>query len=201
MGRIKTNKEYTIKLIHPEFGEYYLYYIRNNSYGNGISYIFTKNLNKVLTWKTIKYVEEEMKSIKDRLSNVTGDILLSFGENVNEELKPRLIYSRKKYFFKVSFATSHALMEEAQNNINSLNISLLTDSELIFETIKNGMHFEKEFSKIIKNLDSQISKYRTEYFFLEKSKTNGVFVDIVDASYNFRFLKLKNLNNLSDNEQ
>lgn len=209
MGRIKTNKEYSIKLIHPEFGEYYLNYIRDNNqycYGYaknkiGYSYIFTKNLNKVTTWKNAKTIESTINLIKDSLCNGTCEILLSLGKEVKEEIIDKLICSRKKYYFRILFATSQPLIDEAKKNINSLNISLLRDSELIMEAIKNGGHIEKDFSKQIKKLDSQVSKYRTDYLFLEEAEKSGVLLDIVDASYGFRFLKLKNLKNLNNESE
>lgn len=200
MGRTKTYKEYTIKLIHPEFGEHYLYYIRNN-YGAGKidhSYIFTKNLNKVTKWKTFKYVESEMEGIKKRLTDNKCNILLDFGSEVKEELIPIMIYSRKKYYFDIKFAASQKLIDTATNNITALNISLLNDSNMITEAIKNCNHVEKDFIKIIKKFQQQIVDYRTDYYFLEKCKNNGVIIDIVDASYGFRLTKLKTLKLFSE---
>lgn len=204
MGRRKLNKEYSVKLTHSEFGDYYLGYVRNTynyRYLNNITYIFTKNLNKVTTWKNNNYASKIISNITEGLNKNTCEVLLSFGTDVKDELKDRLICSRKKYYFKISFATSQLLINEAEKNIKSLDVSLINDCESMLETFKKGGHIDKDFSKKIKKLDLQVSSYRNDYYFLQKVKKNDVLLDVIDASYGFRTLKLKTLNNINSESE
>lgn len=202
MARKKILKDYTIKITHPEFGEYYLNYIRNN-YGYSstidVSYLFTKNLNKVKTWKTTKSIESEIKFMQERLVKNRGEILLIFGSDVDDELKTRMVVSCKRYYFKITSFVDKIKINAAKNNISLLDSTLISDSELITEGIKNGDHIiDKTFVKKIKQLQSDISNYKEDYLYLEKNKDVDVTVDIADASYGFRLLKLKNLRKVKD---
>ncbi|MEI7847944.1 MAG: hypothetical protein WCK35_19240, partial [Chloroflexota bacterium] len=78
--------------------------------------------------------------------------------------------------------------------------SLINDSELITESIRNFKHIEQNFLKTIRNFEQQIVSYRKDYYFLEKCKTNCIIIDIIDASYGFRLTKLKTLKLFSETE-
>ena len=38
MSRIKSNKEYALKLTHPEFGDFYLSHVQKYSFGNKLDH-------------------------------------------------------------------------------------------------------------------------------------------------------------------
>ena len=136
MSKLKTNKEYAIKLTHPEFGDYYFSYDRwNIKYRN---YIFTKSLKKVMTWKTIKFAEKQINLLLSNLNSGKGKVLLSFIDCFDDNIKSLIITSRKKNFYV----------------INSVN-------------------------------------YKTQI-----NQDVDVYLDIIDASFGFRLLKLKELKNL-----
>lgn len=63
--RRKTTKEYAIRLVHPELGEWYYHYNNNNYQCN--TFFFTQDLNKVITWKTLKFVEKEIQDITENI--------------------------------------------------------------------------------------------------------------------------------------
>lgn len=200
MTRCKINKEYAIKITHPEFGEYYFSYTNNNGYysnHNNLSYIFTKNLNKVTTWKTIKYAEKEIFQIMENINKYRSNIKLLIGTEVNEEIKSRLILSRKKYYFIVNSVSSQSIIDRS----NRLNETILEDSKNITESIKKNSHIDKNFMEILKKFEKDINSFREDYNFLQKIKTNDVNLDIVDASYGFRRLKLKTLNMFQDDNE
>ena len=182
-GRAKSHKDFTIKLNHPEMGDFYYHYHNNGGYYSGHSghrqtYYFTQNLNKVTTWKTSKYAETQIKEIFDTLQKNEGHILLEFGEEPNEELKGKLTISRKKYYFTVKSIMSKHLIKTAKDNVDKLNESLVNDSKMITKLIKKNKHIEKDFLSIINKLTTD---------------AEPVFLDIVDASYGFRLLKLRTL--------
>ena len=201
MSRFKSNKEYSIRLTHPEFGEYYFQY-SNYDY----AFIFTKSLNKVAKWKTIDLVEKKIIKIISKIEG-SSKIILPFGKNIDEKYKTDeykdLIYcSMKKYFFIIKNAQSKIQYRISKENIDKLNESLLIDVENIKNLIKNNGHIEKDFMSNITNLTKDIHQYRKDYSIVKKivSKSNPVLLDIIDSSYNFRTLKLKTLNELQIQE-
>jgi hypothetical protein len=212
MARFKTNKEYAIKITHPEFGVYYYshynyvastysYYSNNNS-NSKFNYIFVQDLSKVLTWKSTGFTEKQIVEINTRLHNNSGQILLSLGTEVNQDIKDRAIISKKKYYFEVKAVTSREIAKTAQDDLSRLNVSLLEDCKKITKLIKKNRHvekdFQKEFMKIFKQFDTDINLCRKSYNFLDNSQNVKVFIEMVDASYNFRLLKLRTLNKLQE---
>lgn len=196
MGRRKLIKEYAIRLIHPELGEWYYHYC-NNNYGR-YEFFFTQDLNKVLTWKTLKFTNKEIQvMIKNLEKGNYGahKILLEFGKTPKEELKDKMIISRKKYYYIIkSIPISKFHIENAQNIIDNLDKSLVEDSKNITKILKKNKKSDN-LPILINKLSNDIDRYKKEAFFLEKTTQNsGNYVlDIVDASYNFRLLKLRTL--------
>lgn len=211
MARFKTNKEYAIKITHPEFGVYYYshynyaggYSYNYNNYNNSkVNYIFVQDLSKVLTWKSTGFTQKKLTEINSDLHSNSGKILLSLGTDVKQEIKDRAILSKKKYYFEINAITSREIAKTAQDDLDRLNISLLEDSKNIAKLIKKNKHvekdFQKDFMKIFKQLESDINLCRKSYNFLDNSQNVKVFIEIVDASYNFRLLKLRTLNKLQE---
>jgi hypothetical protein len=203
MARRKTLKEYAIRLNHPEFGDfYYQYNTANSYYSQSNNYYFTQNLSKVETWKTLKFAEAKIKEINERLKNKQAKVLLSFGKEPKEELKSKMIVSRKKYYYPIASITSKVHVERAKENLDRLNESLIKDSRMITRLIKKSKHVEKSFIDIFKKLSNDIDQYRKDHNYLEKNKNcENVFLDIVDASYSFRLLKLKTLRKVQSEDE
>jgi hypothetical protein len=194
MGRRKTNKEYTIRLVHPELGEFYYHYT-NGDWGRN-TYFFTRDLHKVTTWKTVKYVDGEIKKIILNLdAKSKSKILLEFGKDVpKEELLLKMTISRKKYYYPITKVSSRFHIDNAKNTLNKLEETLLNDSKFITKMIKKSRHVEDGFMHIVNKLTNDLNLYRKEYSFLENNKdSEPIYLDIVDASYGFRLLKLKTL--------
>jgi hypothetical protein len=224
MSKIKTNKEYAIKIIHPEFGEFYYSYNGWNRFYR--TYIFTKNLSKVLTWKTNKFAEKQIDLILSNLEMNKGKIFLSLGCEVDDNIKHSAILSRKKYFYPIISAKSKLVINNAIDNIQECGLNLITLKNEI-ESINNFKdnfvikNFESVFNcdKILYNLEdaekyiAEIKNasnilynfYNNSISYIENCKIveddklrsdNEIYLDIVDASYKFRKLKLKNLDNV-----
>lgn len=199
MPRLKTNKEYAIKITHPEFGEYY-YSHYNDGYPT--KYVFVKDLSKVLTWKTKSFVEKQIIEIISNLHSHIGHILLSLGNDIKQELKSKVILSKKKYYYLINAVTSREIIETAQNDLDRLNVTLLEDCINITKLIEKNKHvekeFQKEFIKIFKQLGSDINLCRKSYNLLDNPQNAKVFIEIADASYKFRLLKLRTLNKIKE---
>lgn len=195
MGKRKSTKDYAIRLIHPDIGEYYFNYCDNSN-----NFVFTQTLSRVQTWKTNETLNWQIENIESKLKSQSSRIILSLGKDVSdikEEIKTKLICSMKRYYYPISCIKSKQLIENAKNNIIRLDKSLLPDSELITDMIKHSRQTDKNFISILKTLESDVNLYRKEYAYLQKNKNaEEIFLDIVDASYNFRLLKLKTLKNI-----
>ena len=87
-GKRKSNKEYAIRLVHPEWGDWYYQYTPENYYWgrSNTDPVFTQNLSKVTTWKTTKSVEQKISDIQESL-NKKKKIRLNFGKNVDDNKK------------------------------------------------------------------------------------------------------------------
>lgn len=225
MAKIKTNKEYAIKIFHPEFGEFYYSYDGWNV--SHRTYIFTKNLSKVTTWKTTKFVEKQINLILSKLDSDKGKIFLSLGVNVNADIKNVALLSRKKYFYPITVAKSKINVNDAIENMQHMNLCLIDDSKNVIKSI-NDLNsnvlindFESNFDKEKMFIDLNKAEYCVEKIkeavnILENfyndsiicvnshktienyKKDVDIYLDIVDASYCFRALKLKTLKQISE---
>lgn len=231
MPRIRTSKEFAIKLIHPKFGDFYYSYAGWSD--KGYHYIFVRNLSKVSKWKTEKFTEKQINNMLTSTKNKKCKILLSFGENVDDSLKTLMIESKKKFYFPVSsIASLYSLNKTIEDNIIiESNLKTQSISFLgVFEDLKNNfipnleeylsdstvnqknVNFENQLSYIdilMKNT-SELSHLMKDYISNNKQihntklivddnkKNDGAYLDIVDASYNFRSLKIKTLKILDE---
>ena len=196
------NKKYTIRLTHPKFGSYYYNYKNSDYYGNDTVYTFTQNLSKVTTWKTINCIEKEVLEISSILGANRGKIVLSLGSDVSDEIKNDTIFcSRKRYYHPIFNVKSEILINNAKKTIDRLDSTLKMDSKNITKLIKKNKHLDENFIDILNNLVKDSTLYKKEHNFLEKVKTyDDVYIDIVDASYGFRLLKLKTLKKIQNDE-
>jgi len=173
MSKIKTNKEYTIKIEHPTLGIYYYSYCGFNDKFR--PFVFTKNLSKVQTWKTTKFVEKHIESILSKINQKSGKIYLSLGtepdENLSRELKENSIISRKMNYYiieKTDNIRSKIGLITAEENIKELDVTLIQDSDMIaneYINIKNNFYINKinkisndniNVSEIITNIDNTL---------------------------------------------
>jgi len=200
MGRIKTRKDYAIRLTHPELGEYYYHY--TNDVWSDRKFFFTQNLSKVNTWKTLKYAEKQISTIKEKLDKKLGNkILLELGADIDPTSYPNSFLSRKKYYYPIGSVMSKTHIENAKNNLEKLDETLLADSKMITSLIKKSKHIGKDFMVIFEKMATDLYQYRKDYTFLEQNKNvEPIYLDIVDASYNFRLLKLRTLKTFQTEE-
>ena len=215
MPRFKSHKDYAIKLIHPEFGDFYY------GYNNYKTYIFTKNLKRVTKWKTKKVAEEHIDYIindtkKSSYEYGAHKALLSFGKDIDNDIKDNipannLVYSMKRYYCSVNNLCTKDCIEKAKS-LHEKQIkeakkqieesTLLSDIEFIKQSVIDNKHIEKKFTKNIDKLKKDINEYTKNYNFLKNidNKKEYIMLEIVDASYGFRRLKLKTLKNVESNE-
>ena len=225
MSKIKTNKEYAIKVVHPEFGDFYFSYDGHGGFKK--TYIFTKNLSKVVTWKTSKFAKKQIDLILSYLETDKGKILLSLGEEVDENVKNRTILSRKKHFYPVNLAKSKLRVNDAIINIKGLNSNMIVNSKNLIKSIDNLSknifinnfessfddrkmflnleHTEESIKKIKDSLNVLGKFYNDSIFYVDEHKTIknyeedvDVYLDMVDASNNFRGLKMRTLKKLEE---
>jgi len=198
MPRIKSNKEYAIRLTIPsipELGHYYYSYNNNgDSFASSESrYMFTQDLSKVNKRKTLVRVKNDIIQIQDTLKLDKGEILISFGkkldEDINENVKSKLFLHRGTYYLKINKVFSNYQIENAKKIKNDLDKTLSKDAQYIADIIKNSQHLSKN-----------VNLYRKSYNLIKENEmTMPSTLDIVDASHNFRFLKLKKLAEKNNN--
>lgn len=203
MPRIRTNKQYAISLVHNDLGNFYFNYLNDGGYnGDYKKYMFTKNLNKVHKWKTLSVVEEYIEELVSNLKFNKNKISIQFEKtipNVPIEYESKIENYRGRYYLDINKITSKNIIDKSKTVLENLDETLEMDSFFIYNKIKNCSHTEiDDFDKIIKKLANDIKKYQYNYKRLEENKKmlDNCYLDIVDASYNFRTLKLRNLKSL-----
>lgn len=225
-GRKKTNKEYAIRLVHPELGEFYFSYIKYSdsyrSYNDIISFMFTKDLSKVKKWKTLDIVKNEVMNMPDIIRKSSANsVLLKIDDSVKTG---KVIISRKKYYYsitnigseiyinkfkekieninKIIFDLKKSIKEEKINYNNiKLEIKTKIENDQDIDNIIKGHHVFLEKLNIIKKDINNCKKYQIELNKLNihlNDIENGIKIDIVDASFNFRLKKLKMLNTFQE---
>ena len=209
MPRIKSNKEYAIRLTIPsipELGHYYYSYNNNgDSFASSESrYMFTQDLSKVNKRKTLVRVKNDIIQIQDTLKLDKGEILISFGkkldEDINENVKSKLFLHRGTYYLKINKVFSNYQIENAKKIKNDLDKTLSKDAQYIADIIKNSQHFNKNFIGVVNKLSKNVNLYKKSYNLIKENEmTMPSTLDIVDASHNFRFLKLKKLAEKNNN--
>jgi len=236
MSKIKINNECAIRINHPEFGIFYFSYGGLTEKYN--TFVFTKDISKVQTWKTEKFSEKQINIIISKMECNKGKIYLSLGTKNEYEYTDNIIQSRKKYYYvidSIKNVRSKINLISANKNIETLNITLIEDSkniQNIYNNIKNNFFINKiytlnicddNFDDIlnksnetltslntynekqtdllfkVNNYIEDISLYKKYKNIIEESNNYyGLYLDIIDASYGFRRLKLSTLKSLKD---
>lgn len=205
MPRIRTNKQYAIRLVHKDLGNFYFNYLNDGGYYNDSKkYMFIKDLNKVHKWKTLSVIEEYIEELISNLKSSKNKISIQFGKtmpNVPVEYKDKIENYRGRYYLNINKGViSKHVIEKSERTIKKLDETLENDSFFVYDKIKNSSHVKiTDFDKIVKKLANDIRTYQKSYNELENINKKGseiYYLDIVDASFNFRTLKLRNLKSL-----
>lgn len=193
MGRIKTNKQYSIRLKHVELGDFYYSYTNSRK-----QHIFTKKLKSVAKWKTKSLVERKVNFIVrhkyDKHSIILFIRKLNKDENpifsTNTFTKNRIIY------IYVENIENRKKLEDSFNENLSLHESIKENFDVVGEFFKNELlieNYKNDFKKVFDNLVTNINKYKKNMNILSKNSKQCSVIDIINSSYNFRGVKLKML--------
>jgi len=226
MSRIKSNKEYAIRLTVPEHGEYYFSHVKNTDNFRFRTYVFTNVLSSVTKWKTISAIEEQVFIINKLM--IEGGCKILFQSN---ESNDNTIEIRKKNYYQIDMICSDIFynkisekIEKIKNDIISTENNIKTQKKVIknkyksknYETFNKKLDTvedieiildnNRSFTNLLFNLkcyinDSMKSNVKLEenYKILEKFKMcKGSNIDVVDVSLNFRLIKLKNIKKIYD---
>ena len=195
---LKSNRHYTIRL-RLSFGDYY--FSRAEGYYNS-TYFFTQKLSSVRKWKTVKGASEIIKS----LTNSDGTIVVPLGTDISKlpvDIQNNSYYVAKKYYFRISrlnaIRVDNKYLDKEQEKLfiemNELNISI---KDIINSNPINISFLQTQQYKLIEkaNKYNDISKEKA------KNHINSNFeLSLVDVSFNFRTLKIKNLAEINKEEE
>lgn len=196
MGRFASNKEYAIRITHPEIGGFYF------SYDNWGKYIFTSDLSKVRKWKTLDVVKKQI----DRLINNTnyyndGRSRIRISDfDVPNHLLSNVIHERKQKYYLVKKLVSKSNIRNIEKNMDDIYNVLKPDFKNISDLFQKDkfkeIQYEEDFLKYFNGFLKLLNEYKKNQRILSKQLNNKyetIYIDIVDASFNFRGLKLKKL--------
>lgn len=199
-GRAKTNKEYAIRISHPKMGDFYY------SHYNDRKCMFTQDLSKVSKWKTKRIVEG---IIKDYLISGKYNIVLSLGK-VDVDYIPddkNKYVSRKRLYYNISTVAEKRKILEFNESMelvyDSIKKQLVDFNNLLTDDDFLKKQYEKENRDILNKFVNNINifkKHQNSIIKYTKDLENTFFVDIVNASFNFRTLKIKNLNIINEKD-
>lgn len=193
MPRFKSNKEYALKLCHPEFGDFYF------NYQDKKIYKFTKDLSKVLKWKTSNYIENIISNIENHLNNNSGEILLMFGAEVDDVLKRKLVFERKKYYHHIKFITNHSSLKIAKDEYEKINDIMISNIKEFAKIFKNKIYDKQKFVQARSKFNQNVSIHDKAYNCVQNHNNSvQVIFSVVDASYGFRLLKLRTLRSIQE---
>jgi len=211
MPRVKLIREYAIRLVHPILGIYYYNYTNYNWYNGGSWFMFTQDLSKVSKRKNIKSLEKQISQIteSDLSSDVSFEIhsdkiLLPLGkelkENLDPEIKNKIFHHRNRYYYSIDNIVSKYHIDKAENDFNESNKILSSNIKSIVDMFNDSEYLNDDFIKTIKSLEYNVNVCRDNYNFLKETKKTSkqAQLDIIDASFNFRYLKLKTLGKIKN---
>ena len=190
----KGRKDYAIRLIHPEGVFYYRYHTYTWLFMNDISkgrsgkvhqhiFVFSPEVSsRVRTWKTTKFTEKEIEQMISVLNGGGGRIGLSTG-------------SGKRGYRTTDFTvvTAPHLIKRSQEELDTVT-KLVTEgvnSQILNNALQNKI-IDKKFRDSIGVIQNALCGIDFDALNIK----SRVVLDVVDASYGFRLLKLKKLENL-----
>jgi len=209
MGKIKSNKEYAIRITHPDIGSFYF------NYDNWGKYIFTSNLSKVKKWKTLSCVKDQVHRIvtntNSRSGNTNGHFTFFNCDEINipDKLKHNVRISRKKKFYYVNHLISKEKVKFDEYEMDKVYEPLKEQIIEISKLFKNDTFKDVQFEDDVKNKFKKLTKIINQYkknqgVVIRHMDTKGnekVYIDIVDASFNFRTLKLQKLSGVNTSKK
>lgn len=201
-GRAKSNKEYAIRISNPKVGDFY--YSHYNE--NGRKCMFTQDLSKVSKWKTKKIVEG---IIKDYLIRSNYNLVISLGKVDTDYVptdKNKYVFRKRLYYSIPAVAEKGKIVEvnESMELIyDSLKRQLMDFNNLLSDDDFLRKQYEKENRDILNKFVNDINifkKHQNNIIKYTKDLENTFFLDIVNASFNFRTLKIKTLNTINEKD-
>ena len=201
MPKFKSNKEYALKLNHPEFGDFYFncYTIPTWREKN---FKFTKDLSKVKKWKTKKFVENVISIIDTNLKRKSGEIILMFGDEVEDLLKSKLVLDKKKYYHHIKFIRNYEILNKSKDDFYKIHDILILNSEELTKILKSENFDRNDFIEAKKMFNNNMAIHTKKYNILENNNMGeNIVFNIVDASFGFRLLKLKNLKSVQEKRE
>ena len=201
-GRAKTNKEYAIRISHPNMGDFY--YSHYNE--NGRKCMFTQDLSKVSKWKTKKIVED---FIKNYLFDCKYVLVINLGKVDTDYVttdKNKYVFRKRLYYSIPAVAEKGKILEYNESMelvYDSLKKQLVDFNNLLTDDDFLKKQYEKEnrdiLNKFVNNIN-MFKKYQNNIIKYTKDLEDTFFVDIVNASFNFRTLKIKTLNIINEKD-
>lgn len=199
---MRNKKEYAIKITNKNLGDFYYHYTKILWKDNYKYYVFSKKTIGVRKWKTIQYINTVIDEIFEKLLHRSprSIILLEctdlFNEGIVKESEYNLLISRKKCFIQVTKVSSKNMIERTDLEISNY-VSKITS---LMKTAENDKILDLTVvKKMLDNLELKITSYN-KYKKCDNANYQDYInnsIDYVDASYNFRLLKLKKLMNES----
>lgn len=201
---MRNNKEYAIKITNKNLGDFYYHYTKILWKDNYRYYVFSKKTIGIRKWKTIGYINTVIDEIFEKLLHnnriARSMILLEctdlFNEGIVKESEYNLLISRKKCFIQVTKVSSKNMIERTDLEISNY-VSKITS---LMKTAENDKILDLTVvKKMLDNLELKITSYN-KYKKCDNANYQDYInnsIDYVDASYNFRLLKLKKLMNES----
>ena len=157
-------------------------------------FMFTKDLIKVKTWKTLNCAKETISSMISNLEKNLSQILIPLTKEQESKFEEsKLIFIRKKAYYPIKSITSQLQYNLSKEVINKLSPVLAEDSKKITDLIEGNKITDIEFMPIFRKFENDVHEYITGFNLVERHNNGEPLLDIVDASYGFRLIKLQTL--------
>ena len=209
MGRIKSNKQYSIRITHPIHGVFYYSHFNWDK----MQYIFTQKLSSVSKWKTKKIVEQNISEMVQHTTN-SRNIVFQVGVVKDDdttlgdiELGQDMFVFRKRIYQKVRQVIKKSEVSESSDEMlkiyDTLKLGLKELNELFGDDSFIDVQYEKDtksiFNRFVQNMN-MYNKHQNRVIKATKLRKNNqlVYIDLVNSSFNFRGLKLKTLTSYGD---
>jgi len=194
MAIIKSNRDYTIRL-RLDFGDYYLSRVDSNTY------YFTQKLSSVKKWKTLKGASDSIKN----MTNIYSKIVIPLGVDISKysvEIQKFSYCVANKYYFKISKLNTIRVNNKYLDNEQEKLVDEMNKIGISINDAINSKLINVDFLKIQSlELVQKAKEYDDIVKQKAKNQVNSNFeLNLVDVSFNFRTLKMKNLAEINKEE-
>lgn len=190
---MKMYMEYAIRINIPDLGDFYLSRIDNN-YCNVTKYFFTQDLNRVVKWKTIKIIDTTISNIIKYNSiylMFDADPKKIYSEDIISNYE--ILYNNNKFRIKIDSIVEKGTKEKIKTEIEILETDLLCN-------IDNLKSYILKYDDVnLKKFEKKFRQFRQLNYKYNSNKSNNC-IDFVNASHNFRILKLQYIEKMTENE-